>query len=118
MTGAVELHASDRALKEVVFHGGGGEARVQQIRSRMAPLVTEIVARARPRLRADVQVTDLIMMQFMVAGLSDFGAPAGVELWRRALAVVLDGLRTDGPLPGRALSEDEFPRAVAAQRRM
>src|SRR3954447_22101184 len=41
MTGAVELHASDRALKEVVFHGGGGEARVQQIRARMAPLVTE-----------------------------------------------------------------------------
>src|SRR5262245_30569785 len=37
MTGAVELHASDRALKELVFEGSGGEARVGQIRRRMAP---------------------------------------------------------------------------------
>src|SRR3954465_6029662 len=59
MTGATELHASDRALKELVFHGSGGEARLAYVRGRMAPLVREIVRRAHAAgaLRADVAAT-------------------------------------------------------------
>lgn len=119
MTAAVALHAGDRALKELVFHGSGGEERVRKIRGRMAPLATQILARAQAsgRLRPDVEVTDIIWAQFMVASLGDLSAPADVELWRRALDLVLDGLQVRGELSGRALTQEEFGRAVATQRR-
>src|SRR3954452_20536458 len=73
MTGAVELHASDRSVKELVFEVRGGEDRVSQIRERMAPRVKEIVRRAQESgdLRPDVAATDLIALQFMVASAGD-----------------------------------------------
>lgn len=111
MTGAVELHTSDRALKELVFHGSGGEERLAHVRSRMAPLAHEILDRAQAtgKLRADVATTDLIMLQFAVASLAEYKTPA---LWQRALGVVLDGLRGGTPLEGRALTDEEFGRVV------
>ena len=111
MTGAVELHTSDRALKELVFHGSGGEERLAHVRGRMAPLAREIVRRAQEAgaLRADVSATDLVMLQFAVASLGEFQTPV---LWQRALGVALDGLRGDTPLAGRPLEDDEFARAV------
>jgi len=116
MTGAVELHASDRALKELVFEGSGGEARVAHIRGRMAPLVKEIVRRAQESgdLRGDVAATDLVLLQFMIATAGDLPVP---DLWRRGLDIVLDGLRGDRPLHGRPLADDEFGRAVTQRRR-
>ena len=120
MTEAVALHAGDQALKQLVFQGTGGEVRVKQIRGRMAPLANQILARAHAsgRLRPEVAATDLIMAQFMVASLGDVGSPAGFELWRRALDLVLDGLQVQTrKLTGRALTEKEFARAVAQRRR-
>jgi AcrR family transcriptional regulator len=115
MSGAVELHASDRALKELVFQGNGGEARVAHVRSRMAPLTEEIVRRAHAsgELRPGIAHTDLVMLQFMLASLGDFDDG---RLWRRALEITLDGLRGDAPLSGEALTQQEFARAVDAQR--
>ncbi len=116
MTAAVELHATDLALKEMVFGAAGGEERVAGVRERLAPLVYEIAARAHAsgQLRADVAATDLPLLQFTIAGVSRFDAP-GLELWRRMLAVVLEGLRAGStdPLPGRALTDDEFSRAIS-----
>ena len=65
-------------------------------------------------LRADVEATDLPLLQFTIAGVSRFDAP-GLELWRRMLAVVLEGLRAGAtePLPGRALTDIEFSRAIS-----
>jgi AcrR family transcriptional regulator len=116
MEGAVALHASDRALKELVFHGSGGPARVAHVRGRMAPLAREILRRAQAAgvVRADIVVTDLILLQFMVASAGDFTVPG---LWRRGLDVMLDGLRGDRPLSGRPLGEEEFGRAVAQRGR-
>jgi AcrR family transcriptional regulator len=116
MTAAVELHATDLSLKEMVFGAVGGEERVADVRARIQPLVAEIVRRAQAsgQLRADVEVTDLPMLQFTIAGISRFDAP-GLELWRRVLAIVLEGLKAGAsmPLPGRALSDVEFGRAIA-----
>jgi AcrR family transcriptional regulator len=116
MTQAVELHATDLSVKEMVFGAAGGEERVTAVRERLAPLVYEIVDRAHAsgQLRPDVVATDLPLLQFMVASLSQFDAP-GLELWRRALAVVLDGLRagSTAPIPGRGLTDEEFGRAIA-----
>jgi AcrR family transcriptional regulator len=116
MSRAVELHATDLSVKQMVFGAAGGEERVAAVRERLAPLVYEIVRRAHEsgQLRPDVQATDLPMLQFMIASLGQFDAP-GLELWRRGLAVVLDGLRagSTAPVPGRALTDDEFGRAIS-----
>src|SRR4051812_19613757 len=99
MTGVVALHASDLGLKEIVFHGGGGEERMLQIRARMVPLVTEIVRRAQASgvLREGIMPTDLVLLQFMAASVGDYRPDGGVEAWRRGLAVILAGLRAETP---------------------
>ena len=123
METAVELHANDLSLKQMIFEQAGGEERVAGVKAKLQPLIAEIVDRAQAsgQLREDVVVTDLPLFQFMVASLGQFDAP-GLELWRRGLAVVLDGLRagSTAPLPGRGLLDTEFSHAIstsAAHRR-
>ena len=105
MTAAVELHATDLALKEMVFGAVGGEDRVAGVRERLAPLVYEIVARAQAsgQLRADVEATDLPLLQFTIAGVSRFDAPGA-----RAVAPLARGR------PGRPARRRD--RAVAGPR--
>jgi AcrR family transcriptional regulator len=116
MERSVELHATDLSVKQLVFGAGGDEGRVTAVRERIAPLAYEIVRRAQAsgQLRPDVETTDLPLLQFMIASLGQFGPPE-LELWRRGLAVALDGLRTGSttPVPGRALTDEEFGRAIA-----
>src|SRR4051795_13772094 len=59
---AVELHVANRALKEMVFSGGGPNAdRMASARGRISPLVHELVARAQAagELRDDIGFTDV-----------------------------------------------------------
>ena len=119
MTEAVELHARDRALKELVFHGSGGEERVATCAARMVPLVRRSSPRAqasgqlRAGRRADrpghVPVHGREPRRLRRAGR--------LEPWRRALELVLDGLRAEARRRGRALTEQEFGRAVALSAR-
>ena len=117
MHAAVERHASDRGLRELVFAGAGGPERLARVRERLAPLVEEIAARAQAsgRLRADIAPPDLPLLQFMLAGLSSFHAPEDLTLWRRALGIVLDGLSTPAPTPldERPLTPEEFAAALS-----
>src|SRR3954447_6807715 len=111
---AVELHIANRALKEMVFSGGGPVAeRMAAARGRIAPLVQELLARAQASgaVRADVAFTDMPLIQFMVSGVADIAGPA----WRRYLGIVLDGLHAERPseLAQPPLSLDEFERALA-----
>jgi hypothetical protein len=85
---------------------------MEEARRSIAPLVEKIVRRAQAagRLRPDVEVTDLPLLQFVISGVADFGP----ELAPRYLTLVLDGLRTPdpSPLPVRALTPDELQRAM------
>jgi AcrR family transcriptional regulator len=116
MQGSVRMQIADRGLKEVVFGSEHGAACVQEGRARIAPLVEALVRRAQESgdLRADVEVTDVPLLQFIVSGVAGFAGPAASGLGSRYLAIVLDGLRTRDPsrLPGRALTRDEFDVAV------
>lgn len=116
MEGTVRTQVADRGLKEVLFGSGFGAAPMEEARRSIAPLVAAIVRRAQAagRLRADVEVTDFPLLQFLISGVADFGA----ELAPRYLTLVLDGLRTPdpSPLPVRALSPDELQRAIKGQR--
>jgi AcrR family transcriptional regulator len=112
MEGAVRTQVADRGLKEVLFGSGYGAAATERARRTIAPLIAEIVQRAQAagKVRADIEVTDLPVLQFLVSGVADFGG----DLAPRYLTLVLDGLRTPepSPLPVRALSPDELQRAI------
>jgi AcrR family transcriptional regulator len=116
MEGSVRMQIADRGLKEAFFRSGHRVKCLEEGRERVAPLVEGIVRRAQESgaLRADLEVTDVALLQFLVSGVADFAGPIATGLGLRYLTIVLDGLRTPdpSPLPGPALTRDEFDAAI------
>lgn len=68
-------------------------------------------------LMRDVSVADLPILSLMLGQVIEFAGEVEPELWRRYLALLLDGLRAEGaPLPGAALSPARLDAAMAAWR--
>lgn len=83
---------ADRGLQEVMVGTISQDEHRMIGRERLSPILEGLIARAQAdgTLRADVGVTDL-GMQLMV--MSSMSTPAQPGLWRRYLALLLDGLR-------------------------
>jgi AcrR family transcriptional regulator len=109
---SIEMQLADRGLKELLFGeacgsalGATGSARFTAKLDALIPLLTALVDRAKAagRMRSDVSVTDLVVIQFMLHGVGMFSSSVEPELWRRQLGILLDGLRaerdTATPLP-------------------
>jgi AcrR family transcriptional regulator len=115
---SLELHAHDRGLKELVFTTAHGRDRVASARDRVKPLVNRLVDRAHASgaLRADIETTDMSVLQLMMVSVMDYAGDTAPEVWRRCLAVVLDGLRA-GPgmrsLTVPALTDDQLDATMA-----
>jgi AcrR family transcriptional regulator len=101
MEATVEVNATNRGVKELLFSGRHRLALVGEARRRLMAVVDELVRRAQANgdLRSDVEVTDMPLIQFMVSSLGDLGGPHPIDLWRRYLGIVLDGLHTPRPRP-------------------
>jgi AcrR family transcriptional regulator len=116
---AVAMHGDDRALKELVFSTAHGQDRVARARDRIAPVVTRLVERAQAsgQLREDVAVTDVPMIQLMLTAVMEYAGDVAPELWRRYLAIVLDGLRAGAaaptPMASAALSDEQLDGVMA-----
>jgi len=111
-----EVQAFDRGLREVMLGTGRGPERQRQMRERVGPTVDVLVARAQEQgtLRADIVPPDFAVLQLMVGAVSDHLGQPG--LWRRYLAVIIDGLRAQpgepSPLPGLLASDDQLQNAL------
>jgi AcrR family transcriptional regulator len=110
---AITLHGADKALKEIVFSTAHGHERVATARDRIKPLVAGLVARAKDAgaLREDFDVTDTPIIQLMLTAVIEYAGDVSPDLWRRYLAIVLDGLRAGAartPLGPAALSDDQL----------
>lgn len=121
MEQALAAQADDRGLKELLFGAVRGHGAIRHARESMAPVVIALVERARGSgLRDDVQGVDVAVIQLMLGGVLDFARDVEPDLWKRYLAIVLDGLRAQRdqatPLPVRELDEDELERAMALWR--
>ncbi|MET7573310.1 helix-turn-helix domain-containing protein [Streptomyces sp. NPDC005492] len=99
-----ELQALDRGLREVVLHSDRAVPAGLRHREQIRRNVDLVVERAKRQgvLRADVEPWDLVVIQQMLAAVTErSGEP---ELWRRYLRLLLDGLRAGPertePLPG------------------
>jgi hypothetical protein len=94
---------------------------VQLARSRIKPLVERLVARAQAQgaLREDFSATDFPLLLMMLDAVVDT-TRAVPDAWKRALALILDGMlaRRDAPtpLPAPALDDDQLDGALRSWR--
>jgi AcrR family transcriptional regulator len=113
---ATELQIENRGLREIITGSDHGTALTARARARLAPLAEQLVSRAQASgaLRDDIVATDLPLLQFMVSSARELTPPHAPQLWRRYLALTIDGLRTPDPhpLPQPALSPDELDAAL------
>jgi AcrR family transcriptional regulator len=122
LEGAVALLASDRGLRELVLGSKYGPARVTRARSRVKPLVDRLVERAQASgaLRGDMSATDFPLILYMLDAVVDATREVDPETWRRALAIVLDGLAAHRdaptPLPAPALDDEQLDAAMRGWR--
>lgn len=108
---SAEAMAVDRGLRDVIFSRAYGHERVEAARTRLEPLLDALAVRARAAgaLRAGVTGGDLAMVQFMLGSVLEYSELVEPVLWRRYLAIALDGLRAApgvADLPGTAPGPD------------
>lgn len=99
------LQAADRGLKELLLGTSEGREHIASIREQMRPLATELVRRAQEagHLRADFTPQDMPLLQIMLGALIDASQSVEPNLWRRYLALLLDGMRAHGRPPASKL---------------
>jgi AcrR family transcriptional regulator len=108
-----ELQAEDRGLMEIMLGGGRGAARATAARSLIAPLVARVLQRAKDAgvVRADIELTDLPLIQLAIATIAESSRDVAPDAWRRTMTLVLDGLRAAnaaGELPVPALDPEQI----------
>jgi AcrR family transcriptional regulator len=117
---SMEMQAEDRGFRDLLLQSAEGRERMRRFRARIRPLVGELVRRAREAgvLRADLVEDDVLLVSLMTGAVADFAHGVDPQLWRRALGLLLDGLRARGasPLPVGPLDVDSADRAMAAMR--
>lgn len=118
---SLELQFGDRGINAIMNHPALGDERVDEARTRIAPLIQELVDRAKAQglVRTDLEQSDVVFVQVGLSAI--LGRTRGVEpeLYRRYLAIFLDGIRADRsltPLPVGALDSTCTHRAMTAGR--
>ena len=109
---AARMHAQDLGLHQVLATAVFGGETMESLRLQLTPIMSGLVERAREqgRLRPDFAVSDLGPIMVMTNAVALQTRPAGSEVWRRHLQMLLDGLRADGPqtpLPVPAMTESQ-----------
>ena len=113
-----EMLAGDLGLRQLLMFATYGQDRVAYARQRNAPLVQKLVERAQAagQVRSDLMLTDVPFLVFVLTEAAQIARPTRPDLWRRYLALILDGMRPARedltPLPVPALPPDEFERTM------
>ena len=102
--------AGDQGLFDALA-AGGGRPQLLEVRSQFLDAIEPVLDRARDTgvVRADATVTDVVTLASLVTRVPPSARDVDPELWRRFLAVALDGLRPDG---AHALPRDPVPREL------
>lgn len=116
MEGICELLAGDRGYADVQRARIAGTPVIDATRERVSLLKGAIVARATSAgvLRADIEPSDLVLLLWGIAATADATRDAAPDLWRRHLALLLDGLRPGAahPLPVPPLTSEQLRNAA------
>lgn len=120
---ALHLRYGDRGLNQIMNDRALGDARVAEIRDRIAPILIELIdhAKADGTIRSDFDQSDLIFLQLGLSAIMDQTRDVSPDLYRRYLAMMLDGIRTDRQefttLPVSALGVEQTHLAMTRNRR-
>jgi AcrR family transcriptional regulator len=112
-----EVTATDRGAREMAFSKTYGGDRVEAARDRLVPQITKLVERAQNDgyVRPDASPTDMPIFGLLAGTVSEFAGEVDGELWRRYVAILLDGIRHSSgqtELPVRALEDQELEAAM------
>ncbi|CRZ17894.1 TetR/AcrR family transcriptional regulator [Mycolicibacterium neworleansense] len=112
-----EITATDRGLREIAFSKSYGGDRVKACQEGLVPVLGKLVERAQSDgyLRPELSSTDMPLFGLLSGTVSEFAGHVDPELWRRYVAMLLDGMRYhDGqsPIPVKALDEDSLDAAM------
>ncbi|MGP4058329.1 TetR/AcrR family transcriptional regulator [Mycobacterium sp. 4D054] len=112
-----EMTATDRGLREIAFSRASCGGRVDAGRTRLHPRISKLVERAKRDgyLRPEVSATDMPLLGLMAGAVSEYSAEVSADLWRRYVAILLQGLRChtgQDRLPVGALTQAELEAAM------
>src|SRR3954454_14535449 len=119
---SLHMQFGDRGLNEIMNSPQLGRERVNQRRDRIAPLMTQLVDRAKEQgtIRPDFDQSDLFFVQVALAAIIDRTRRLAPDLYRRSLTMWLDGIRSPRgdftPLPTDALTADQTHAVVTHSR--
>ena len=116
-----ELTATDRGLREMVYSTAYGGYGVECARTRIAPQVSKLVERARDdgHLRPDIDPSDMPVIGLLAGTVSEWAGHVEPELWRRYVALLLEGMRHregQNGLDIGALTEEQMDEAMRGWR--
>jgi AcrR family transcriptional regulator len=98
-----ELQAADRGFNAVAARGLADSPANQGMRRQISEAMTQLIERAKRAgaMRADLAIEDLAFVVWGVAQTVDRTASVAPRIWRRHLALLLDGFRAEAahPLP-------------------
>jgi len=109
-----ELMAGNLGLRQMLMFATYGQDLVAVARQRNAPLVYRLVeqAQAAGQIRTDLKPTDIPFIVFILTEAAHLAQAANPDIWRRYLALVLDGMRPERqgvtPLPVAAMLPEEM----------
>ena len=114
-----EQQAANRGLRELLIGHRGGTDLARRAQSQIEPVITRLVARAHTagRLRADIGPTDFPIIVEMLNAVMAACRDEDPDLWRRYLAVVLDGIATGRrrALPGQPPDPEQIGRLIGGR---
>jgi hypothetical protein len=118
LTRITEMQAGDAGLRALMKSRSRGGEHAQQAHEQIADGLAKLLRRARAEgdLRKDFELSDIGVVNFMLAVAVDVTEAEQSGNWRRYLALVLDGMRSSRSAPSRlgarALSREQIERAM------
>jgi AcrR family transcriptional regulator len=118
-----QLQSENRGLHEVLNGSEYCQERVAEARGAFAPLVEQLLARARAdgHVRADLESSDLTVILLMLNAVALFSHDVRPDLWERQLDVLLEGLRArpgQSRLSRPALTDEELVASTRGWQRL
>ncbi|MAU83942.1 MAG: TetR family transcriptional regulator [Gordonia sp.] len=119
----LKMQFGDRGLHQILDDPTLGDARINDVRVRIAPLIVELVRRAKDAgvVREDFEPTDVTFIQSAMAPIIDSTRDVAPAVYERYLTFFLDGIRSDDrrftPLPAPALNSGTTHSAMTRRRR-
>ena len=107
MASMLELQCGDKGLRDVMLSRRAPAPDEDLLRMRIRPALDVLVERAQRQgdLREDLTSTDVGVLEIALLGAAEFTAAAAPEIWRRYLAIMLEGMRARPAGPSEPLEE-------------